>query len=446
MVAESSELLLGIDLGAVNLKVVPDSASGLPLHKICLPTRGRPLLALSHAFDEALQGRPPETALRIGITGSGQSYLKDLIPALAVNEIMAMARAASDLPLRPRTIIDLGGQVSKWILAGGESDPPGTVLDLATNGLCSAGAGAFLEQQACRLSLTVDSLGQMAASAARGASIAGRCSVFAKSDMIHLQQKGTPREEIALGLCQALVRTFVSTVMHGRKPELPVVLVGGGAINPGLVRAFREVLRLPDDQLTVPPDPLYFGAIGAARMAPMAPLLKIEQLRHALRERLNSPSHSAADAGAFLPPLGPFSSEDGGRPLEDPAPVSGSVNAWLGIDVGSVSTNLVLLDPDFKILQGIYLPTMGRPIEVLREGMRQIWERFGERLSILGVGTTGSGRHLAAKMLGADAVRNEITAQMVSSAWFVPEVDTISEIGGQDSKYISVKSGRLADF
>jgi hypothetical protein len=91
----------------------------------------------------------------------------------------------------------------------------------------------------------------------------------------------------------------------------------------------------------VPPDPLYFGAVGAARMAPMAPLLKIERLRHALRDRLNSPSHAAADAGVFLPPLGPFSSEDGGRPLEDPAPVGGSVKAWLGIDVGSVSTNLV---------------------------------------------------------------------------------------------------------
>ena len=111
-----------------------------------------------------------------------------------------------------------------------------------------------------------------------------------------------------------------------------------------------------------------------------------------------------------------------------------------------MSTNLVLLDSDFQILQGIYLPAAGRPIEVLREGMRQVWERFGGRLTILGVGSTGSGRHLAAKMLGADAVRNEITAQMVSSAWFVPEVDTIFEIGGRDSKYISVKNGRLADF
>lgn len=167
MVAESSELLLGIDLGAVNLKVVLDLASGLPLHKTCLPTRGRPLLALSHALDEVAHDCPPEEALRVGITGSGQSFLQDLIPAIAVNEIVATARAASELPLRPRTIIDLGGQISKWILTGSESDPPGTVLDLATNGLCAAGAGAFLEQQACRLSLTVDSLGHMAASAAR---------------------------------------------------------------------------------------------------------------------------------------------------------------------------------------------------------------------------------------------------------------------------------------
>ena len=182
------------------------------------------------------------------------------------------------------------------------------------------------------MNLTVDALGRIAASARRGATIAGRCSVFAKSDMIHLQQKGTPREEIALGLCQALVRTFISTVMRGRRAELPVILVGGGANNPGLVRAFREVLRLPDDRLMVPPDPLYFGAIGAARMAPMATPLKIDHFRGALRERLNSHSLSPAEAGISLSPLGHSSPGEGERPAEDPGPVArkpGSVLTWV---------------------------------------------------------------------------------------------------------------------
>lgn len=111
-----------------------------------------------------------------------------------------------------------------------------------------------------------------------------------------------------------------------------------------------------------------------------------------------------------------------------------------------MSTNLVLLSPDFQVLLGIYLPTRGRPVEALHQGLSQIRKRFGERLHILGVGSTGSGRHLAAKVLGADVSHNEITAQMVSSLLFVPEVDTIFEIGGQDSKYISVRDGTLADF
>lgn len=111
-----------------------------------------------------------------------------------------------------------------------------------------------------------------------------------------------------------------------------------------------------------------------------------------------------------------------------------------------MSTNLVLLNSESKLLQGIYLPTAGRPVEALNRGLNQIRERFGKRLHVLGVGTTGSGRHLAAKLINADVIHNEITAQMVSSVLFAPETDTIFEIGGQDSKYISVRNGSLADF
>jgi predicted CoA-substrate-specific enzyme activase len=122
------------------------------------------------------------------------------------------------------------------------------------------------------------------------------------------------------------------------------------------------------------------------------------------------------------------------------------VEAWLGVDVGSVSTNLVLLGSDFQVIEGLYLRTRGRPVEVLGEGLDLLRERFGDRLRVLGCGTTGSGRHLAARVLGADVVRNEITAQLVSAAHYVPEVDTVFEIGGQDSKYIGLRDGHLAGF
>lgn len=111
-----------------------------------------------------------------------------------------------------------------------------------------------------------------------------------------------------------------------------------------------------------------------------------------------------------------------------------------------MSTNLVLLGPHLTLLQSVYLPTRGRPVEVLQEGLDRIHQRVGYRVQILGVGTTGSGRHLAANLVGADVIRNEITAQLVSALSVAPDVDTIFEIGGQDSKYISVRDGRLADF
>jgi predicted CoA-substrate-specific enzyme activase len=131
---------------------------------------------------------------------------------------------------------------------------------------------------------------------------------------------------------------------------------------------------------------------------------------------------------------------------ESPRQTLDPVDAYLGLDVGSVSTNLVLLTPDSQVIEGIYLPTRGRPVEALHQGLSQIRDEFGDRLRILGVGATGSGRHLAAKAVGADVTHNEITAQMVSSLLFFPEVDTIFEIGGQDSKYIAVRNCRLADF
>lgn len=240
---------LGIDLGASEVKIALCTPDGARLHKARRPSRGHPLAVLLRALEEMPDDRRQDYSLKVAVTGSGQPLLEGLAQCLPVNEVVATALAVRQAFGQARTVIDLGGQFSKWILLGKEREPEAAVLDFASNGLCAAGGGAFLEQQACRLGLTLDRLGAMAATARRGATIAGRCSVFAKSDMIHLQQKGTPSEEIAFGLCEAMVRTFVSTVMQGRKVEPPVVLVGGGAANPGLVRAFRERFGLPDDQL-----------------------------------------------------------------------------------------------------------------------------------------------------------------------------------------------------
>lgn len=443
-----SAVRLGVDIGAAAVKAAACGPAGTVLHKARVPTRGD----VAAAFRGALEQIPAALSgdLEIVVTGSGARPVERALGCGAVNEVLAAAAAVHNRYLMARTVIDLGGQFSKWISLGQD----GSVLDFASNGLCAAGAGAFLEQQAGRLGLKPDELGAIAAGAPRGATIAGRCSVFAKSDMIHLQQRGTPEEEIAFGLCQALVRTFVATVMQERRIDLPLVLVGGGAANPGLVRAFREHLRLSDGQLLVPEDAAFFGALGAALLG--GPALQKGAARAACRgrrewiARLDQRARGAAAHPrneSSLPPLD--AQADEGSSLEENAAAeisAGLVSVYLGVDVGSVSTNLVLLNQDFQLLQGVYLPTQGKPVEALHKGLTQIYSRFGDRLRVLGVGATGSGRHLAAQVLGGDVVHNEITAQLVASVMCVPDVDTIFEIGGQDSKYISVKDGALAGF
>ncbi|MEE8425337.1 MAG: acyl-CoA dehydratase activase, partial [Elusimicrobiota bacterium] len=380
------------------------------------------------ALKESTSGNP----VTVVVTGRG----RDLLAGVAtVNEITASARAARRFAPEVRGMIEIGGHFAKWV----QFDDKGEVQDYSLNGLCAAGSGAFLEQQAARLELSISELASLALDAPSGAAIAGRCSVFAKSDMIHQQQKGTPVSEIAYGLCLALARNYAAAVLKGREPVWPVAFIGGAAANPGLLRAFREILGVKEKDILVPENSSLFGALGAALSAGKGSLTLED-----LAERVAAPAARAA-LPATLPPLPEPEPVD----LREEQPKlceDGVIEGFLGVDVGSVSTDFVLLDSEGKVIQGIYLPTRGRPIEAMEEGLAILGEKLGGRAKILAVGTTGSGRHLAAQFLKADLARNEITAQLKSTVHYFPDVDTVFEIGGQDSKYISAQNGSIRDF
>lgn len=438
MAERSDELLLGVDLGAAQVKVALTDSEGRILASAVAPATADAIAVLSGLLRKI---QCPCTAVRAGVTGVGRNLWPPSMAAVTVNDITAAALGVRRTLPNARSVIDVGGQSSKWILPGDDEAQP--VKDFSTNGVCAAGAGVFLQQQASRLGMTVEALGAVAAAAPRGATIAGRCSVFAKSDMIHLQQTGTPTAEIAYGLCQALVRTFASSVLHGRRLKTPIAMVGGNAANRGLVRAFREHFGLNATDLIVPDDAVFLSAVGAALHAREAPPVAWNALLAELEQH-----RSRGATGCVEARLSPLSlAAHPSQPPETGARVAGGVvEAFLGIDVGSVSTDLVVLDPDFRVLHGVYLPTRGQPVEAIRRGLEELHEVFGDRLKVLAAGCTGSGRHLAARLVGADAVRNEITAQAASAVRYFPDVDTIFEIGGQDSKYISLHEGIVSDF
>jgi len=431
---------LGIDVGSVQVKVVFSGADGEISHRYVQPSQGRPVEAVLACVRGLCEAHGGGVRVAIGVTGSGGDLLAGE-GSTQVNEVMASAAGVRALRPDAATVIEVGGQLSKWIRLGAPGED--LVLDFATNGACAAGSGAFVEQQAGRLGLDAAALGTLAAGASRAATVAGRCSVFAKSDMIHLQQKGTPTDEIALGLCFAMARTFLATVATGVRLEPPVVMVGGGAASQGLVRAFQQIAKLEPPALLALEHPVLACAHGAALQANPSNVMTLRDFEDTLVARLEDVVRRRAQRATLepLPALPPALALE-----EAPAAPEGDLEVYLGIDVGSVSTNIVVLSPTFEMLHGEYLATRGRPSDVLMEGMQAVRTRFGDRLRVLGVGTTGSGRHLAAAMLGADVVHNEITAQMVSSVQFVPDADTIFEIGGQDSKFISIRDGHLADF
>jgi len=435
-------MIIGLDVGSRSSKAVVLS-DDFSLRGAFLETnRGSIVEAVRNVLGRALASAGENRAFTLGVTGGGRDGLSFPSEAVLVNDFVALGTGAARGFPKAGSVLDIGAQSSRWLRIG-VSEEPGEGVDIedfALNDKCAAGAGAFLEQQALRLKLSLEEFSDLAASARRGAKVAGRCSVFAKSDMIHLQQKGTPVAEIAYGLCLALARNFESTVLRGKEIVRPAVLAGGGALNPGLRRALREVLGLAEEDCLVGEAPHMICALGAALAAANAAEVSSSG-RH--REFVGKKGEGEKKS-MRLKPLG---KAEAGASVDEPLlPADGNFRVYLGADVGSVSTNLALVDEEGMVAAGVYLPTRGRPLEAVKEGYARLVRGFNGRLDILGIGTTGSGRHLAGRFLEADVIRNEITCQLTAALHVEPEVETILEIGGQDSKYISVRNGRIRDF
>jgi predicted CoA-substrate-specific enzyme activase len=435
---------IGIDIGSISVNLVVLDNKKQILENRYYYCQGRPFLTLRESLSEILTLYPPEKTGIIAYTGTGGKLAAELTGGAFVNEIIAQSASASHLYPEVKTIIEMGGEDSKLIFM----DQTGaaeisSLTDFAMNNLCAAGTGSFLDQQANRLGLSIiNEFGDLAMKSEKPPRIAGRCSVFAKSDMIHLQQIATPVHDIVAGLCFAVARNLKSTLGRGKHFPVPVLFNGGVAANKGMVRAFREVLGLTDGQLIVSEYHASMGAIGA-----ILHVMGNGSFNALFRgmEDLTAYLESDLRQKTSLEPL----DDPGDRAVKDVYPLDPSVaktGVYLGVDVGSLSTNVVLIDEKNRVIARRYLPTAGKPIEAIKQGISEIDDEVGEKVEVLAAGTTGSGRYLTGDFIGADAIRNEITAQATAAISYDPTVDTIFEIGGQDSKYIRIQNGVVIDF
>jgi len=438
-------LHLGMDIGSVSVNTIIFNSQGEILKDDYRRTKGQPLETAFTVLNEFLSEFPLDQFRSIALTGTAGKKVAELLKVPFVNEIIAQARAVERFHPNVRTIIEMGGEDSKLILLAPEEGGRLVIQDFAMNTLCAAGTGSFLDQQAHRLGLTIEELSQLALKSETPPRIAGRCTVFAKTDMIHLQQEASPDYDIVAGLCFAVARNLKSNIAKGKTIIQPVCFQGGVAANHGVRRAFSEVLELKEGELIIPEHFFSMGAIGASLIVQEDPAFVFEfQGLESLKDYLKTESIEAKR----LDPL--ILRDDYIQPFftgSAPAPVPGEkVEAYLGVDVGSISTNVVVIDKEMRVLSEQYLMTAGRPLEAIRQGLAAAGKEVGDWVIIKGAATTGSGRYLTGDFIGADIVRNEITAQATAAAAIDPEVDTIFEIGGQDSKYISLENGAIVDF
>ena len=406
-------------------------------------TRGRPLATFVQASDELLEKLGEEQRISGSmVTGSARELIARSLEIPAINEITAHTTGVHHVAPEVRTVIEIGGQDSKFMkIEPSASDGRPRVSGFRMNEICAAGTGAFLDEQAERLGIDVESFGVVALHSQNPARIAGRCAVFAKTDMIHQAQEGAPIPDILLGLAFGLVRNYISTLIRGEEIVPIVALQGGVMNNRAVVKAFKSLLGLEEHEIIIPPYFDVLGAVGAALIAAgrkSSSTATIGELKALAEKALGRPP-----IRSYLQPLKSRSVKRTTSSRRSDRDVSAERPLIMGLDVGSVSVKGVIIDKSGRILRQDYRLSRSRPIEAMGEVIRCL---TNDNLVPDAVAVTGSGRHLQGKLLDADLIINEISAQAEAAVNHDPSVDTIVEIGGQDSKWIAVENGDIRDF
>ncbi len=430
---QDMKYFLGLDVGSVNTRIAVLDEGNQIAYLGCERIVASPRKAVNALFAALEKQIPLGEITSAGISGCGAAAIPENLDFSTYTSPLAIATGLLHFHPEARTIIQIGGQTSLVIsLEDGLKKP----WKVNSNPLCAAGTGRFIEQQAYRLGISVQDFARLGLECQGAAPrIAARCSVFAKSDLIHLQQNGVPLAAMLRGLSESIARMIVS--LHRGAMAEPIYLVGGVAANGSVKKALEEVIGVSfghDVVLQAPEHYDFVEAIGSA-------LLSSHSGKEATVARLPE-GDARQQQYLVLPPLA--RTESGGQ-WEQPR-IEKDFTGYLGVDVGSTSTKAVLLDENGKtVIAKHYLMTAGRPLDAIKEVFKNLYQIAGDHCTIAGAGVTGSGRYLVGSFIGADLIKNEITAQTRAAAEIEPDADII-EIGGQDSKLVIKRNGIVIDY
>ena len=429
---------LGIDIGSTTAKLVLREGE-----KVLYEKYERHFSQVRQKTLDMLAAMPcvaPNEELTVAISGSAGLGLAQSANLAFVQEVFATGEAVKLLAPDTSAVIELGGEDAKIIFFEGGTDE-------RMNGSCAGGTGAFIDQMATLLNVSVDEMDRLSLSHQRIYPIASRCGVFAKTDIQPLLNQGARKEDIAASIFQAVVNQTIAGLARGRKITGKVLFLGGPLYYcKGLQERFRETLALSDENAIFPEDGRFAVALGASLYAEKnATPITLNALCSAIRDSL-----SQTPVISRMPPL--FENEDEYRAFSerhakatvketDPAAYSGT--ATLGIDCGSTTTKLVLLSAQNEILYSYYASNLGNPVAVVKEQLEKIYALCGDRIRITGSAVTGYGEELIRAAFGVDLGVVETIAHYTAAKFFRPDVDFILDIGGQDIKCFRIRGGAI---
>ena len=430
-------LHIGLDVGSTTLKLVVLSSRGVMIHQQYARHYSDVRRALRHAFEE-LQPLLEEARFTLSVSGSAGMGIAEELSLDFVQEVIATAKAVEKRIPKTDVAIELGGEDAK-ILYFGE------VLDHRMNGTCAGGTGAFIDQMAALLNTDPAGLDRLASRHRVLHPIASRCGVFAKSDVQPLINDGASKEDIAASILQAVVNQTIGGLACGKPIRGRIAFLGGPLhFLPQLRKQFMKTLDKSENSFIFPEDAHYFVALGAALLGMDKDALTAEAFYEGL-DRLNQKSALSENRlePLFDSPedLAAFRRRHSLTRAERASLKDYAGDAYLGIDAGSTTSKLVLIDPEGRLLHTFYSSNQGAPLDLIVREMIALYDKLGDRVVIRGAAVTGYGESLLQTALKADWGEVETMAHFKAAEHFMPGVDFVIDIGGQDMKSIRTRGG-----
>lgn len=459
---EEKVLRLGIDIGSTTVKVVIlDGENGEVLftrYERHHAEQGATLRRLLQQVEAQFAGQ----RFRAAVCGSGGRPIAQRTGAYYVQEVVANAAAVRALYPQARTAIELGGQDAKIIFFHYDEQAGRLVTsDMRMNGSCAGGTGAFLDEIAALLKTPAEEFEALAAKGTIVHNISGRCGVFARTDIQSILNHGGSREDLALSAFHAIAKQTIGGLAQGLDIKPPVIFEGGPlTYDPTLVRVFAERLQLQEDEIIRPEHADTIVARGAA--------IAVDEL---FPERVRDAFVLTDAIAALEQPIAVdvqetrgegkpyFESEEACKAwrvrhampeTEQPVLQDGNVlPVYIGVDAGSTTSKLVLMDEQERVIDRFYASNEGDPLQVVQHGLMDLYRKYsaaGIRLQVLGFGTTGYGELLLSAAFGADYHTVETVAHAAAAQHYVPDVSFVLDIGGQDMKAIWVADGVVTNI